>query len=221
MSVTSATGKLDKSRVLIGWAVKLCREYLYALLKRGKKIDETDVFDAAEQHKIRKQEAADIGTLVHSWVEEYIKGKKPKMPTDERVKNGVLGFLKWIDEHKVKFIASEVIVYSKKHNYAGIVDSVAVVDREMCVVDTKTSSGFYTDMRYQTAGYQCAWEEMNPKGKKIDLRLIVRFTKEDNKNTGEKAGEFHVHRVEEYKKDLPAFLGLLAVAKREKELSKQ
>jgi len=209
VSITEATGKLDKSRPLIHWAVRLCRDYLYDKIQKGKEITADIVFDASKQHTIRKQEAANMGKLIHKWIENYIKGNKPKMPTDEKVKNGILAFLRWTDQNKVKFLNSEKIVCSKKHKYAGIIDAEAKVNGALAIVDFKSSNGLYNEMRYQVAGQQCALEEMT--GKKYGERWIIHF----NKNTG----EFHDHLIEDYKKDLSAFIGLLAVAKRESELN--
>jgi len=219
-SVTGATGKLDKSGALVGWAVKLFREFLYEKLRDGMKITEDLVFEGSRQHTIRKDKGADIGTAIHELIELYIKGKKPATPEDEKIKNGFLAFLKWQNENKVRFLKSEEIVYSRKYDFAGIMDIEAKVNGKLAIVDIKTSSGLYNEMRYQTAGYQCAKEEMT--GKKYDERWIIRLAKEDKLdykgNVIENAGDFFAYRIDDYKKDLPAFLGLLAAKRREKEL---
>lgn len=222
-SVTGATGKLDKSGALVGWAVKLFREFLYEKLREGVKITEEVVFDGSRQHAIRKDKGADIGTQVHDWISLFIKGKKPAVPKDAKIKNGVLAFLKWQNENKVRFLKSEEIIYSKKNDFAGIMDIEAKVNGKLAIIDIKTSSGLYNEMRYQTAGYQCAKEEMT--GKKYDERWIIRLAKEDKKDykgdVKESAGDFFAYRIDDYRKDLPAFLGLLAVKCREKELENE
>jgi len=206
--VTQVTGIIDKSGPLIGWAVKLFREFLLKKLNAGEPITEEAIHEGSRQHAIKKQEAADIGTQIHEWVNQYITGKKPPIPEIEQVKNGVLAFLKWIDENKVKFLASEEIVYSKKHDFAGILDAEAIVNKERCIVDFKSSNGIYNEMFYQVAAYQCAKEEMTKK--KYDTRWIIQF--------GKDTGEFIAHRIDDYKRDLSAFLGALAIKRREIEL---
>jgi hypothetical protein len=210
LSVTAITGMIDKSGALIGWAVKLFREFLLDKISNGENITPETVVEGSRQHSIKKQQAADIGTEIHEWVNEFIDKKNPKMPDKEAVKNGALAFLKWIDENKVKFLKSEEIVYSKKYDYAGILDAEAIVNKERCIVDFKSSNGIYNEMRYQVAGYQCAKEEMT--GKKYDCRWIIQF--------GKDTGEFTAYRLDEYKKDLSAFLGALVIKKREAELKK-
>ncbi len=95
-SVTGATGIIDKSGPLMGWAVKLSKEYLMENLKtlmadtKGDKIAAL-IEDAAKQHYIKKEAAADIGTQVHDWVEAFIKAKSkkdwPAIPKDTQVYN--------------------------------------------------------------------------------------------------------------------------------------
>jgi hypothetical protein len=215
-SVTAATGMINKP-LLIPWAVKLTKVYLIEKLENSEAVTVADVEEAAKQHRIKKDTAAEKGTQVHNWAEQYInfklgkEKKKPEMPKDESVLNGVLAFLDWEKEHKVKFLASEKLVYSKKHDYVGLMDAEAIIDGKRCVVDFKTSSGIYNEMRYQVAAYQAADEEES--GKKYDgNRWIVRFSKE--------TAEFDARELAEQKKDLKAFLGCLEIKKREKELSK-
>jgi hypothetical protein len=50
------------------------------------------------------------------------------LPSEERVANAVRGFLDWKTIHNVEFIQSELFVYSKKHNYVGITDSIGIIE---------------------------------------------------------------------------------------------
>ena len=208
-SVTGATGIIDKSGPLMYWAVNLSRDYLLGKINKGA-ITEEDILEASKQHRVFKKKAADIGTLIHEWCSNWILGKKPKMPEDEKVVNGITAFLKFQKEHKLKWLESERYIYSKKHNYAGILDAIAKEGKKLVLVDFKSSNGIYEEMYFQVAGYQIAWEEeMN---KKIDKRIIVRFGKED--------GEFEIKELDEDDKDKRVFLACLDIKRRMKELSK-
>lgn len=214
IGVTTATGVVDKSRPLIIWATRLAKTHLVELLGNGTIIAEEHIEEATKLHEVRKQEAATAGTLVHEWAEKFIAGEDPEMPTDEKVLNGVTAFLNWVGQEDIKFYESEMMVYSKKHNYVGTLDAIAKIKNKICVIDFKTSSGVYSEMRYQVAAYQMAYEEQT--GKKLSgPRYLIRFDKDD--------GEFHVHNLDEdkdnYKKDCEAFLAALTLKRREKELS--
>lgn len=210
-SVTGATGMLDKSAALKKWAVRLNNNYLLGLLNQGVKITDEHLMEAAKQHTIKLEKEATSGSLVHEWAEQYIKGKNPEMPEDERVVNGVTAFLKWVEEYKVKFTGSEQLVYSKKHKYIGTMDCKFTMGSEKHKIvhcgDFKTSSGIYNEMRYQVAAYQAAdAEESN---EDYGSKWIIRF----DKDTADfEAKEFP---FSEHKEDFSAFLGLLAVKRRE------
>lgn len=218
ISVTNVTSVIDKSRPLIFWAVGLAKDYLMQNLEsliednKGDKIAML-IEEAAQQHSIKKQKAADTGTQVHAWVEAFIKAKTkkdwPEIPRDPQVFNGVNAFLKWVDEYEVKFVSSEKIIYSKKHKYAGIMDAEAIIKRKTCVIDFKTSKAIYPEMRFQVAAYQAAAEEESEK-EYSGNKWLARFDKE--------TGEFETHEFVEQDKDFKAFLAALDLRRRLKEL---
>lgn len=203
ISVTGATSIIDKSRPLIFWAIGLAKNHLLEKLNSGQPITEADILEASQQHSIVKEKAATIGDMVHTWAEEYITGKKPKIPEDEKVKNGVLAFMKWIDETKIEIVESERIGYSKKYNFAGILDAIGKMGKKTILIDFKTSKQIYPEMSLQVAGYQIMYEEETKK--KIDKRIIVRFGKDD--------GEFEIKELDNDKEDKKAFLSALELKK--------
>lgn len=209
-SVTSFTGVIDKSRPLIFWAVRLTKEYLLERIDNGEAITVIDIEEASRMHTKKKEEAADIGTRIHKWVERWIAGEKPELPDNEKERKGVTAFLKFQKEHNVKWLESEKIVYSKKYNFAGILDAVGTIGDKLTLIDFKSSNALYDEYRFQVSAYQLAYEEMT--GKKIDERIIIRFGKED--------GEFESVTLDEDDKDKKAFLGCIAVKRRLNELSK-
>lgn len=217
-SCTAITGMLDKSGPLKYWAVGLTADFILEALRAGTKITEALVEEARSLHTKRLKEAADTGSLVHAFAEQFILSEiagadQPALPEDEKVLNGALAFLRWKNEHNVQFVSSERCVYSKKYNYCGFMDCEARVDGKLRVIDFKTGKpkkdgGVYSEHRYQTAGYRLAAEE---EGTVYDAdRIIASFDKE--------TGNFTSHELDNYEADAKAFLGLLAVKNREKEL---
>lgn len=183
--VTTLIGIKDKSTALVSWATELCADFLIEKLERGGKITEADILEAQVLHTVRKTEAADLGTKIHDFCEKYIKHKLkqkgyesfPDMPDEEAVQIGINAFLDWEKEHSVKFISSERIIYSKKHDFLGKMDIEAKVDGEVCLVDLKSSSGLYNTVRLQTAAYLKADEEER-KQKVYAGRWAIRLAKE-------------------------------------------
>ena len=214
LSVTSATGMIDKSAALMGWSVKMMAEYLrqnWNLEKIKTEQDKLMMIDLAKkEYRKVKKEAADIGTEIHKFASDWIKGKKPMIPEETRVRNGAIAFMKWIKEEKIKPTVSEAYIYSQKYNYAGIMDMEGLDEGELVIGDFKSSKGIYNEMRYQLAGYWLAREEET--GKKFKKGFIAQFGKE--------TGDFHVLNIprKEYLKDVRVFLAALAIKRREKEL---
>ena len=214
IGVTTVTGVIDKSRVLIYWAINLSKNYLLEVAQKGQ-ITAEHIETASKLHAQRKEEAAALGTQVHKWAEDYIGAKISKridiaLPTDERVLNGVLAFLKWVKEHKVKFLESERVIYSKKHKYIGTMDCVFTMGEEKHKIkhvgDFKTSKGVYDEMIFQVTAYEEAYKEETKA--KFGDKFILRFDKE--------TAEFEPHVIpkEDHKDDLAAFVGLLTAKKR-------
>lgn len=218
LSVTGCTGIIDKSRVLMNWAERLANDDLLAKIKDGKNLTEEDVLSATHLHQVYKKEAADIGTKIHDFAEQWTKyqlkqvKEKPEMPKDEKVLNGVMAFLKWVDEHHIKFIAAEKLVYSKKHNYVGLCDCVFTMGSEkhkiLHVGDYKSSKAIYNEYRYQVAAYQEADAEES--GAVYGTKWLIRF--------GKDTGEFEAHEYAEHDKDFRTFLACLQIRRRENEL---
>jgi len=223
ISVTRATRVIDKPALKF-WAVNMGTEFLTSKIgdlepdtfsNTINKILEL-VEESKKQHTQFLEKAATSGTLVHEWVEGFIKAKTekdiPPMPKDTQVHNGIMAFLRWTDKYNVKFLSSERHIYSKKYRYAGIMDAEAIIKGKKCVVDFKTSSAIYPEMRFQVAAYQAAMEEETGK-EYTGNKVLARF----DKNTG----EFEAHEFDDHKKDFKAFVAALTLQKRLLALKKK
>lgn len=221
ISVTAVTDIIDKSRQLMRWAVLLTVDYLMKFIEETPNFTvemlKHEIVEAGREYDKKREKAADIGTQVHAWVEKFITSAiagetAPDMPEDENVLNGIAGFLTWGNKHNIQFHCTERLVYSREHNYSGLLDAIATIDGKKYVIDFKTSKGIYSSFRYQVAGYRNAYEEENP-ADKIDGNMIIHFDKE--------TGNFDKLDIsnEEYELDKAVFLACLTTKRREKELS--
>lgn len=284
ISVTGATGMVDKSSALMLWQEKLNYESLLRSLPlkvlketfvklseldpkdvqagqgysngtlarrlnevlkfpdliKPRDVDAMLVFQATAQHKIKKEEGATIGGMVHDWIDNFLLGNKPAMPTDERVLNGVTAFLEWFEQNEVEIEVidgkkiNEKIVYSIDYDYVGKLDIVIRAKipgkgnkKFRVLFDYKTNnwpedkktgetySRIYPEQRYQQAGYRLAWEEELGLGD-IGGRYLLSIDK--------LTGRFNPHFLDEdqgaYEKDRDCFLAGLTLKRRDKELSR-
>lgn len=197
--VTTYLGIIDKSRALVIWATELFRDHLLDISTK-REITEEDIITGCGLHEVRKQEAADLGTKIHDWCEQYIKHKlkvpgvaAPEMPDEKAVQIGVTAFLEWADEHEVKFLSSERVVYSKKHDFIGKMDIEAKIDGKLCLVDLKSSNGLYNTVRLQTAAYVMADEEESKR--KYKGRWAIRLAKETEAEYNARMAKKNANRV--------------------------
>lgn len=213
-SVTSCTGLLDKSRVLMGWATRLAGEYLQTRI--GETLDPIIIELAISQYKLERDRTADIGSQAHKWAENDINNIKQDLPEDESVLNAVLGYIKWKDEHKPKFLFSEKKVYSKKYGYVGTMDLAFTLESEGHAInhsgDFKTASGCYPEMCAQISAYQEA--ETEEFGTVYGSKYILRFDRDE--------GTFEAREfpAEQHQTDFMAFLNLLELKQWVKETDK-
>lgn len=214
IGVTTATGVMDKSTPLIIWATRLSKDYLLDAMSRGEPITEALIEESANQHRIKKEEAATSGSLVHEWAEQYIKGLKPEVPEDPQVRNGVLAFLKWVNGNNVKFTASEQGVLSRKYGYVGTLDAIGTIGDSpaLHLIDFKTSGGIYPEMPMQVSAYQQAHSEEF--GTIFGDKYIVRF----DKNTAE--FEVKSFPARDHEDHFNAFLSCLTLKRFSKEWEK-
>ena len=178
--VTTFIGIKDKSVPLMIFAVEQMRDKLLETLVERPLTDE-DIIKSMDAHRETKDNAADIGTKIHAWIEGYIKfkmglGELPERPTDPAIILGVNGWLSFVEEHEIEYIASEKLVYSMANDFVGTLDLKARIDGKLAMLDIKSSNGLYNSVLMQTAAYLKADEEES--GDQYETRWAVRVAKE-------------------------------------------
>ncbi len=206
-SVTGITGIVDKSGPLMWWAVSQCIEYVKDPQNRVDSSDEVAVeqywHDAHRAHQRVSRTAATIGSMAHDWIHQYLGGKTPKFPKNEKLRQTIRSFLKWHTDHELEPYETEFKVYSKEHRFAGTCDFDGLVNGRRCILDWKTSKAIYPDMALQVMAYQIAREE--ELDMKYDARWIVCLPRDGGEVVAERYGQDteDTHRA--------GFLGALAL----------
>jgi len=165
---------------LMGWAKKLPITALeWQLESEGKSKDYIFNFVSNLQKKVAELEIKDAntGTLMHSYCEDYINGKKVVPPTTEPLITMFGKFTKWWDSKGYKVLATEQTCYSQDLDVCGTFD-VIVKDKKgkTILLDFKTSKAFYPDQPIQIATYKKLIEDST--NLKIDSYGIVNIPKE-------------------------------------------
>ncbi len=203
--VTSILKTINKP-ALIQWAASMAANHVKNNWREGLSKNEIELLcrEAATAHNKAKNDAAGIGSEVHSIVEACLKGKPMASPTSEESLKACNAFLDWRRKTEIKLIAAEQILFSKQWWYAGTADIIAHVDGQVTIADIKTSSGIYPEMFMQIAAYTNALEEMRP-DIQIQQWMIVRLDK--------KSGALEVGRMARQQIYIDAFLRCRELAK--------
>ncbi len=96
-------------------------------------------------------DAADLGSMVHSYVEAANLGKELHWPLE--VESHMRLFDRWVRDHHVEWEAAEMPVYNRTLTYAGTLDGICTVDGDRYILDVKTGKGVYPEVALQMAAY--------------------------------------------------------------------
>lgn len=245
LSATACTKKLDKSDILIKWAVGLVGSHIRTHFGESKSemFSKDEIYlvvdEAVTKPEEKKVKGGQAGEIIHQYAHDFAKAvlSKSSLPTfnhlDEKDEvqgkalNGINAFLTWYNNNHVVFMKMEDVVYYNSFlagdskagepviEYVGIRDLFAKVNGQLEVIDYKTSKGIYSDQRYQGSCYWKAHNSNAGKGNKAVGVRILNFGKE----TGDLIEKFIPSN--EVEKDFRAFVGLHMVASREKELDQE
>lgn len=155
------------SKDLMQWAVDCCVNVLAERLEERGSLSPTDLDEAANEYKNRRDSGASTGTEAHLYVEQFLKGQKPTMLTaTDEAKKAYGAFKNWFNQTKPEVIGVENVIYSEKYNYAGTYDCLLKVDGKNYLCDLKTTNqsrkapqGVYAEYFIQLGAYAAAHEE--------------------------------------------------------------
>ena len=128
VGVTTVLGRFKESGALIQWAYK-----------RGKA--GLDLYGS-------RDEAADVGSLIHAMVEADIHGLPlPEVPPEfaDRCASGFRAWRTWRDGRNMEIVATEVPIVSERHRFGGTIDAIGKDANGLCLLDWKSSNGVYAD----------------------------------------------------------------------------
>jgi len=195
---------------LLGWSRKVAlekvRHTLLDQMRTGERLAgitpgwiDTMLEAARKRPDEERDQAADFGLRSHELIDSVLRGEETIVPADlEPVMEGFDG---WQAESGLDITATEQVVCSELHGYAGTFDAVATRDGEgVYVIDFKTSNGIYDEMSFQVAAYAQAYEEQT--GQEVLGGYVVRF--------GKRKPEFETREVD-LEQGLCGFLGALAL----------
>lgn len=159
VGVTTALKGIPKD-ALVPWAAREVATYVVdniydvkRMLDSGGRYPTIDFLKGIPNQK--RDSAAVRGTEVHALAEKYIKGEE--IEVDDAVRPYVDGYAAFIKDWNPVSVHEELVVASRKHGYAGTLDSIQDIPTlGRCLVDYKTGKGVYGETALQVAAYRYA-----------------------------------------------------------------
>lgn len=181
--ITTILGVINKP-FLVPWACKMMEEWIKEnteKIKGGYIVLDEQLKEAKSAHTRKKEDAGKKGTDIHETIESIIKtaikSNKGIIGISNHKEPQVQNFLEWAKENKVKFLDSELRLYSKEYWIGGICDIVCEIDKKVWLADIKTGSGIYPEHFLQMAAYQLMIEERELY-KDIQGHIVVNLKKD-------------------------------------------
>src|SRR3990167_8366902 len=159
---TTIIGRFKESGGLIHWAWNLGKE--------GK-----------DYRKVR-DDAANIGTLVHDRVEKFVKNEDFVYPDSvseedrQKVESGFDAYRSWQEQSKIEVIETEMQLVSEEFHFGGTPDAVGRIGDSLVLLDWKSSNSVYGDYLVQLAAYGNLLREV--RNMELTGFHLCRFSKE-------------------------------------------
>jgi hypothetical protein len=171
---------------LIQWAVNVgvdfLKEELLRIGIRDRKLDFkseeiSSVFVTAKKRHTQKAVAeANIGTKIHSLIENYVKHNIiPTQFESSVIRLGFESFLTWVKDYQFKPLLSEKTVYHPQLLFTSKFDCVGTIKDKKYLIDFKASPSFYSEMGLQLSGCLKSYESFY--NEKLDGMGILRLDK--------------------------------------------
>lgn len=194
---TTIIGRFKESGGLIHWAWNLGME--------------------GKNYRDVRDNAADIGTLVHDRVEKFIKGEEWNPPEGtstealEKVASGFNAYRSWQDQSKLEVIETEMQLVSETYRFGGTPDAIGRLGNALVLLDWKSSNAVYGDYLVQLAAYGHLLQEV--RNVEIVGYHLCRFSKEH--------GDFSHHYYQDLSEAWRAFVLMRELFDIDKQLKKR
>ena len=148
--------------------------------------EKTEIFkDAKNADKKTSQEAADMGTVLHSYAEFRSTGKLVEadsileqvknLPQRPLIESSIQKYLAWEKQNIGELVAAESLVASPTYTFCGKFDLLSRRNGKLILSDYKTSKAIFLEHKIQLAAYRLAISEWM--GMRVDGIEILRFGK--------------------------------------------
>ena len=136
-----------------------------------------------------KDQAGDIGTLVHYLILCDLQGKEPDLsdcsPNERRlVESSLSKYQVWKNGQVIEPILMETPLVSETYKFGGTPDFYGKIDDKLTLLDFKTGKAIYSEAFYQVSAYKKLLEEY---GYGVEQVKVLRIGKSDDEGFEERS----------------------------------
>lgn len=163
MSVTTILSNGVPKPALMHWAAfeaaQCAVDSIPALVKARGDAARQDIRNWIQRAAERKRDtAANLGTVIHGFLEAQILGQPTPEYTDEQ-RPFIDGFNRFLEDWQPEYEATELTVANPEHGYAGTLDAklrLPSLGPDLIELDYKTGKAVYPEVGMQLAAYRRA-----------------------------------------------------------------
>jgi hypothetical protein len=216
--VTTIISSVLAKPALMWWAAGVASEATAEALASGLPVDQA-IAIGRKAHAVRRDSAADAGTLAHGYVEQWLARESLAVDmADEQQSKAFAAarrLIDWVEQTEdaghLEVLGSEVPLVDTMSGYGGTLDMVVRLGGVPFLVDFKTGKGVYDETAIQLGAYRCLWNLHNP-DVRIDRALVLHSPVEGQLTT-------HFLEVEHLDAGATCFAALLHIYKTKKALA--
>lgn len=172
--------------------------------------------EGKDYRKVR-DDAANIGTLVHDRVEAFVKNIEWTPPENvseddlKKIESGFNAYKSWQEQSKIEVIETEMQLVSEEFRFGGTPDAIGRFGDSFVLLDWKASNAVYGDYLIQLAAYGHLLREVQ--NMELGGFHLCRFSKEH--------GDFSHHYFQDLSEAWRAFVLMRELYDLDKRLKKR
>ena len=173
-SVTTILKVLDKPALQF-WSARVAADHAWDNREQLALFSERDFKVAIKDaHKTEADEAAGLGTLIHSLCEERWDRDDPaEIP--KQADSFMKQFTLFRARFQPKLLLREATFWNSTANYAGTADAVVMIGKECWLLDIKTGKGIYPEHGLQLAALGYSEFQIEPDGSQFEMPPITKY----------------------------------------------
>jgi len=172
-SVTSILKVIDKPALQF-WGARIAADHAWDNREQLALFPEREFKVAVrDAHKKEAEDAAGLGTLIHSLCEQW--GGEIPVEIPRRADSYMSQYFSFLSDVQPEFLLKECTLWNRTASYAGTADAIVMIGRECWVLDIKTGRGIYPEHGLQLTALGFCEFQIQEDGTELEMPPVTRY----------------------------------------------